>query len=493
MSRSEIEVLKAIARVRRGSVDDIERISGIPRSSIASIAESLASKNLVRIERRVRHIYRTTEEGIRSSRSFPEEELLEILKRGGGSIQIAGAENLLGKEKASIAIAWARRRGWIGIDAGRIVLRGEGSLERYRKALEKAVKGAYEEELGLSQDEIGELMRRKMLAREEVSEITIEILDSGLKALETLGDVIIVSKLSRDILTQLLGVVGVSSAAQRIIIKPYNVEAESARIYPAYKHFYVDFLETLREIMLSLGFDEIVDEIVVPELWNFDVLFQAQDHPAREIHDTLAIDGNADLSGYKELLEIVSREHSRGWGYRYDEKIASRLIMRSQTTAATIRYLYHHREPPVRAFIIGRVFRYDSIDAKHLPEFHQMDGVAMERDMSLKKLLGILTQITRALGFRDVVFKPGYFPFTEPSVEGYVEIGDLGYVEIFGSGLFRPEVLRIAGLKHSVAAWGMGVDRLAMAYLAINDIRDLYTPDIDKLRWHRIASYKATR
>ncbi len=466
----------------RGSIEEIERISGIPRSTIASLAENLALKKLVKIERSVKQIYRSTEEGVRSTRSFPEEELLEILRKSGGSISTSEAEEILGKEKASIAIAWARRKGWVRVEGGRLILTGGHSMERYRKALEKAIHGAAEEELGLSPEELAELVRRKMLAREETSEIILEILDSGLRALETLGGLVVVSKITRDIVIQ---------RPSNIIIKPYNVEAEPPKIYPAYRHFYVDFLDMLREIMLSLGFDEISDELVIPELWNFDALFQAQDHPAREIHDTLAVEGEADLGAYSDLIEKVSREHSRGWGYMYSRSIASRLVMRSQTTAATIKYLYHHREPPVRAFIVGRVFRFDRIDAKHLPEFHQLDGIAMEHDMSLRKLLGILTQVTRALGFKDVVFKPGYFPFTEPSVEGYVRIGDLGYVEIFGSGLFRPEVLRIAGVEHNVAAWGMGVDRLAMAYLAINDIRELYTPEIDRLRWHRIASYKA--
>ncbi|HWQ17087.1 MAG TPA: phenylalanine--tRNA ligase subunit alpha [Sulfolobales archaeon] len=483
MSKSEIDVLRAIAKIRRGSIDDVERASGIPRSTIASIAESLALKNLVKIERSVRQIYRTTEEGLKSLNSFPEEELLELLKRMGGVASIKEIEDLLGKERASIAIAWARRRGWARIEGGRIISIGGYSMERYRKALEKAMKGATAEELGLSPEELAELVRRKMLVKEEATEVTIEILENGLKVLEDLGDLVVISKLTRDIVIQ---------RPRGIYIKPYNVEAEPARIHPAYRHFYVDFLEMLREIMLSLGFDEISDDLVVPELWNFDVLFQAQDHPAREIHDTLVVEGGeADLRIYGDLLERVSREHSRGWGYEYNRSIASRLVMRSQTTAATIKYLHYHREPPVRAFIIGRVFRFDRIDAKHLPEFHQLDGIAMEHDMSLRKLLGILTQITKALGFREVIFKPGYFPFTEPSVEGYVRIGDLGYVEIFGSGLFRPEVLRMAGVKHNVAAWGMGVDRLAMAYLAINDIRELYTPEIDKLRWHRVASYKA--
>jgi phenylalanyl-tRNA synthetase alpha chain len=483
LSQGERDVLRALASIGSGDIEQASRVSGIPKSTIASIIESLASKGLVRVERRTRYLYRATGEGLESLRGFPEEILLSILSARGGEAPLSEVEILMGSERASIAIAWARRRGWIEIRGDRVIMTGSGSLEKYREFIARASDGVYQDEAGLSSEEIQELVRRKMIVREEKRDILFEVTEKGYEVLKGLGDVHVVSRISRDI---------VSGIAGNMIIRPYNVEAEPREIYPAYKHFYVDFLEMLRDIMLSLGFDEIDDSLVVPELWNFDILYQAQDHPAREIHDTLVADSPpADLTHYRDLLERVSREHSSGWGYSFDTGTSSRLIMRSQTTAATIRYLYTHREPPVRAFIIGRVFRSDAIDAKHLPEFHQMDGVAMEHGMSLRRLLGILSQITRALGFREVLFKPGYFPFTEPSVEGYVWIEGLGYVEIFGAGLFRPEVLRMTGLEHNVGAWGMGVDRLAMAYLAISDIRELYSPLIDRLRWHRVASYKA--
>jgi phenylalanyl-tRNA synthetase alpha chain len=431
----------------------------------------------------VRYIYTTTSEGRECLRSFPEEDLIKILSERGGSVSIQDIERRLGKERVSIAVAWARKRGWVRIEGDKLLLTGSGSLERYREALAKAINGVERDQILLTDEEIQELVRRKMLSREERREIFFEITEDGYNMLRRVENLKIVSRLSRDLIQRI---------SSDVILRPYNVEAEPKTIYPGYKHFYVDFLEMLRDIMVSLGFEEISEDLVVPELWNFDVLFQAQDHPAREIHDTLAVEAPpADLSEYVALVEAVAREHEKGWGYKYDRSIGSKLIMRSQTTAATIKYLYKHRDPPVRAFIVGRVFRSDTIDAKHLPEFHQMDGVAMERDMNLRKLLGVLSQITRALGFKEIIFKPGYFPFTEPSVEGYIKIEGIGYIEILGSGLFRPEVLRMVGLMHNVGAWGMGVDRLAMAYLSISDIRELYTPLLERLRWYRVASYKA--
>uniref|UniRef100_A0A7C2ZPY0 phenylalanine--tRNA ligase n=1 Tax=Ignisphaera aggregans TaxID=334771 RepID=A0A7C2ZPY0_9CREN len=106
----------------------------------------------------------------------------------------------------------------------------------------------------------------------------------------------------------------------------------------------------------------------------------------------------------------------------------------------------------------------------------------MEQNFNFKKLLGLLTQILKGLGIEKVRFKPGYFPFTEPSVEGYGFVPGYGWVEIFGAGMFRPEVLEILGLKHPVGAWGMGVERLAMVVYGIDDIRLLFSKDIEFIR-----------
>jgi phenylalanyl-tRNA synthetase, alpha subunit (EC 6.1.1.20) len=98
---------------------------------------------------------------------------------------------------------------------------------------------------------------------------------------------------------------------------------------------------------------------------------------------------------------------------------------------------------------------------------------------SFRDLLGFLTQFARKLGL-NIKFKPAYFPFTEPSVEGYAKIGN-SLVEVFGAGLFRPEVLRIAGVDYPVGAWGMGVERLALAKYGLKDVRDLYSKDAEFL------------
>nr|MEB3859775.1 phenylalanyl-tRNA synthetase subunit alpha [Desulfurococcales archaeon] len=138
-------------------------------------------------------------------------------------------------------------------------------------------------------------------------------------------------------------------------------------------------------------------------------------------------------------------------------------------------------EPPVRAFTVDRVFRYDPVGPTRLPEFHQLDGIEGDYGYSFRDLLGTLASIAERLGLK-VKFKPAYFPFTEPSVEGYVRFPGGRWVELFGAGIFRPEVTRALGIDYTVGAWGMGVERLALAFYGLTDIRSLYTQDVDFIR-----------
>jgi len=239
----------------------------------------------------------------------------------------------------------------------------------------------------------------------------------------------------------------------------------------------------VRDVLKEMGFREVRGPIVELELFNFDMLFQAQDHPAREIHDSLWVKaGPVDVTrAYGDLVERVSRIHETWWSYKWDPSIASRLMLRSQTTAVSARVIASKPKPPMRFFTIGRVYRRDVVDASHLPEFHQLDGIEGYPGYTFRELLGTLREICERLGL-EVKFKPGYFPFTEPSVEGYVKLPTGKWLELFGAGLFRPEVLEMAGLDYPVGAWGFGIERLAAAYYGIPDIRVLYTANIEYIR-----------
>lgn len=157
-------------------------------------------------------------------------------------------------------------------------------------------------------------------------------------------------------------------------------------------------------------------------------------------------------------------------------------MLRSQTTATTARVLASRPKAPQKLFTLGKVFRPDAIDATHLIEFHQLDGVIIDDNFTFRELLGVLKEIFYRLGIKEIKFKPAYFPFTEPSVEAYGYLEKLGWVEMCGAGLLRPEILSSVGIDSIAGAWGIGIERLAMSFLNISDIRLLYSNNIEYIR-----------
>src|SRR2546427_10101710 len=150
---------------------------------------------------------------------------------------------------------------------------------------------------------------------------------------------------------------------------------------------------------------------------------------------------------------------------------AEHAVLLSHTNTNNLRWLNEPPDPPRKAFIIGRVFRPDAIDFTHLPEFHQIEGVVMEEGANLAQLIGVIEEFYRRLGFTRAKFRPGYFPYTEPSMEPEVQLPDGTWMELGGNGSFRPEVTRCAGLRAPVLAWGLGLERLIMAVEGICVIR----------------------
>jgi len=174
---------------------------------------------------------------------------------------------------------------------------------------------------------------------------------------------------------------------------------------------------------------------------------------------------------------------SIGWGGTWNEKEAERLLLRSQTTSVSARTLYKHGDKPGKYFTIDRIYRPDVLSSSHLTEFDQCEGIVVGENLTFRHLLGFLKEICEAIGIKQYRFKPAYFPFTSPSVELYVYHPKIGWFEGGGAGLMRPEVLRPLGIEKSqVLAWGLGLGRLAMLKLGINDIRKLYSDDLQFLR-----------
>ncbi len=240
-----------------------------------------------------------------------------------------------------------------------------------------------------------------------------------------------------------------------------------------------------------MGFTEFRGEFVESAFWNMDALFTPQDHPARDLQDTFYL-RRPDTRPLPEddVVARVQAMHesggdiaSNGWGYDWSKEEAAKALLRTHTTANTIRWLAEHPEPPVKVFTIDRIFRRETLDATHLDEFQQVEGIVMEEDASLGMLFGLLQEFYSRMGFEDIRMRPAYFPYTEPSME--VEVYYNGeWLELGGTGIFRPEVTRPFGVEHPVLAWGLGLERLVMVVEGLEDIRDIYISDLDWLRTH---------
>ena len=281
--------------------------------------------------------------------------------------------------------------------------------------------------------------------------------------------------------------------------RSYNVKTPPTRLTPGRTNPYAKFLENVKDKLASLGFEEFDGPLVETEFWNSDALFMPQFHSARDIHDVyrVAAPENPDTFAQAKMIEDpwlsnVAAAHenggntgSRGWNYAFDRDFTRRLVLRSQGTVLSAKTLPGAKIPG-KYFGIVRCFRYDRVDATHLPDFYQTEGIVLGEDVNLRTLLGMLEMFAREVaGAKEVKYVPGYFPFTEPSVEVHIKHPVLGWFELGGSGIFRPEVTESLGVHVPVAAWGIGIDRMALMALGLNDLRELFSYDIENVRLRR--------
>ncbi|QKQ99714.1 phenylalanine--tRNA ligase subunit alpha [Metallosphaera tengchongensis] len=464
LSDSELKIISFLKSKKVATSDEISKETGLPLSTVFSNLALLESKGIVKVisDKKIQYISLTSEGESRLRDGMPEDKLLRLLNGNVGNLQELRSK--MGSD-FEIALGWAKRKGLVELNGEEIKPLVKDYSSPENTLLLKLRNGD-----SLNENEIQTLMKRKLVERKERRLVEVELTQDA------------VSKPQELYLTHEMLVSGSWRGKE---FKPYNVEALPP-FYPIGKsHYFRDFIEKVKDLMISLGFKEVVSDYVEMEFYNFDMLFQPQDHPAREIHDSFIVNGHGSLPN-EELVRRVKDTHEKWWKYSWSEENAKRLVLRSQTTAVTARVL--SKSPKnARVFTIGKVFRPDSIDATHLVEFHQMDGLVIEDEFTFRDLLSTLRDIFSGLGVKQIKFKPAYFPFTEPSVEVYGFVDPLGWVEMAGAGLLREEVTNPSGVYAPAGAWGIGIDRLAMLFLGVKDIRDLYSTNIEYLRSRRVV------
>ncbi|XP_022763254.1 phenylalanine--tRNA ligase alpha subunit, cytoplasmic-like isoform X1 [Durio zibethinus] len=275
--------------------------------------------------------------------------------------------------------------------------------------------------------------------------------------------------------------------------KEYNFNAKGPPAEAGHLHPLLKVKQQLKNIFLQMGFEEMpTNNFVESSFWNFDALFQPQQHPARDSHDTFFLEAPSTTRELPEdYVQLVKRVHesggygSRGYMYDWKREEANKNLLRTHTTAVSTRMLYTlAKQPfaPKRYFSIDRVFRNESVDRTHLAEFHQIEGLVCDRGLTLGDLIGVLNDFFSRLGMSKLRFKPAYNPYTEPSMEifSYHE-GLKKWVEIGNSGMFRPEMLLPMGFPEDVRviAWGLSLERPTMILYGIDNIRDLFGHKVD--------------
>ena len=499
LSHNEKRLLNALKDERSLRPDKAMRKGGFSKEvEVMNAASWLRSKGLLEIRENKRELVQLGRKTY-STQGLPERKVLNLLGKmeGVASIDELVETGKTTKAEVGIDIGWLNRKRWAKIkkeegetylvitETGKKMLNSKGDDEEVIDILAKGE---------LDSEEIDPSVLRSLRGRKDVisekEEVTrrLELTDMG-REVADLGIVIKreVTQLTPDLLK--------GDRWKDVEFRRYDINTFAPTPPRGKEHPLTRIIEKIRRIFEQMGFSEITGNYAELELWNMDALFIPQDHPAREEQDTFYLETVGDLdpmefnkkkdmdphSLFKDIHENGGETGSTGWGYEWSSEKSDRPILRTHTTVSTIRHLYDNPEPPIRVFSIEKVFRNEAIDSTHLPEFYQIEGIMVEKNASFEMLVGFLKEFYSKMGFEKIRVRPGYFPYTEPSLEVDVYFNDQ-WMELGGAGIFRPEVTLPTGVKEPVLAWGLGLERLAMSLFDVKDIRQLYISDVDWLR-----------
>ena len=387
-------------------------------------------------------------------------------------------------EEFSAAFGRAKSGGWIKVENDEVKLANKSGAESVRSLLGSISAGVQEDSLSAGQKAVLlDLLMRGVVTRTERLTTIISITGAGREAASAAPETELLDSLTHEVIA--------SGSWRGKQLRPIDVEAKAPHFYPGRRHPVREFIKEVRETYISMGFAELQGNSVHPAFWNFDALFIPQDHPGRDMQDTFYLEGLSDkklarsgtVSNVASTHEDGWKTGSRGWGYTWRIEEARRLVLRTHNTVLTIRALSESKEKETRVFAVSKVYRNENLDYKHLAEFYQMDGIIVGKGLNVRHLMGFLREFYKKLGMKDVKLWPTYFPYTEPSLEvvGYSEAVK-AWIELSGSGVFRPEVTVPLGVKVPVLAWGPGIERLMLMRFGLDDMRELYGGDLKWLR-----------
>ncbi|KAK4697865.1 phenylalanyl-tRNA synthetase alpha chain, partial [Lecanoromycetidae sp. Uapishka_2] len=481
-----VQVLDALSESDE-SILSTDAFPSLPSTEVKAALDRLKSREMVTYDTidREEAILTSEAEGVAANGS-PEAKVFEAVRKAIEGLKISELPKAVGKENASIGQGKALKAGWIAKDKD--VLKAKSTRTHPDPKV------------------LNDLKKRKLVKMQKV--ISYKFSKGPKFAREIVEEA---TDLTADML--------VNGAWKNIKFKPYNFKAMGQPTRGGALHPLNKVRHEFRQIFFEMGFEEMpTNRFVETGFWNFDALFVPQQHPARDQQDTFFISdppsadrpradpeapkdlANVSLPGataeeppqldYEQYWKNVREVHesgkygSIGYRYPYNEDESLKLVLRTHTTAIST-YMLHRlaADPrPARYFSIDRVFRNETVDATHLAEFHQVEGVIADYGLTLGGLIGFLEVFFAKMGIRGLRFKPAYNPYTEPSMEIFGYHGGLKkWVEIGNSGMFRPEMLEPMGLPADmrVYGWGLSLERPTMIKYGINNIRQLLGHKVD--------------
>ncbi len=491
MHRYESSVLDALKKSGKSSLSELVSASGIGRDEVMWALENLKEKGMVSISYEESGRISLSKEGKEYAKDgLPEELLVKNLVKG--SLKAA---DLDGSQR--IGLQWGKKLGLIDIDGGMLRLTAEGR----RAATAGIAMGDLLRSISKNPDDIRtamhdgslltELSRRGLVEVRKQSVISsVELTGEGRKHVDK-EDTDLIEEVDRAVIS--------SGSWKTHGLKKYDVMVDVERQVPAMKHPLKRLIDKLKDAYVGMGYTEISGPAVESSFWVFDSLFVPQDHPARDAQDTFYV-SNLKNENFGKLAYVntVKKAHKKGWHFEWREDIAGQMLLRTHTTSVSSRYLYKiidalKKNPedytlPIKLFSVGRVFRNETVDYRHLADFYQHDGMVIGRNLTLSNLFDELTKLYGSLGVK-IKFKPSYFPFVEPGVEfmAYYEGRD-EWIELGGAGMIREEITGVSRKKISVLAWGPGLDRtMLIKDRSISNISELYNNGVGWLRSRRVV------
>lgn len=469
--------------------------SGLKEVEVMRALQWLENKNVLKLHSGYKEMVSLDVNGKKYLKEgLPESRLLKALKKKSLTMEQAIKTAKLGKAELNVSIGTLKSKTALKFQAGKISITPHGRKMLSTDTLEEK----FLAKLGKGDIDIKTLADEEWFACDKFKKrkdiIKTTLVNKREIELTDLGKSLVKTKMSsKDMIEQLTPQLIKSGAWKGKPFRRYDVKINVPKITGGKRHFEKDAINYIKRIWLDLGFKEMNGSLIQTSFWDLDSLFVPQDHPARQMQDTFFIKDPKSGTLPKDLARKVKAVHenggdtgSLGWQSAWSEEKARENLLRTHTTVLSARTISALKESdlPAKFFAIGKVFRNETLDWKHLFEFYQVEGIVVDPDANMKHLKGYLKEFYAKMGFDDIRMRPAHFPYTEPSIEvDVLHPVRNEWVELGGAGIFRPEVVvPLLGEDIPVLAWGQGMARIISDYFSITDIRDVNKNNLKQIR-----------